>query len=196
MRYVSDNEEKTLVRIAEMPYSDNVTGYGMAEFIRNNDLLQQFLESPNGLNWRGDTYWHGRPRCTKEWMNMEEIRIGDQTYYREIDGSRTKYKWERYYKEVPGIYDDGHKLKWAENARYDAKETSFTQGMFEFHCIVKATGDAIVEVKYAKCENKHRNRVTIAEIEVIDATNKSIMDAITKWKKGFLKDVESIQKAA
>ena len=58
-------------------------------------------------------------------------------------------------------------------------------GVFEFHCIYKADGNAVINVKYCACDNLHRNKVTMAMIEVDFASNDIILKGIKQWKKEF-----------
>ena len=128
------------------------------------------------------------------------------TYYRDCSQfKKRKYKKETYYmgvhksgneeyyvvyKVLPRIANDGT-FKWKKNERYDTLETVIIQGNFEFTCIVKSDGDAYVDVRYAKCDNKHRNRVTIARIEVFNAANEEILNAIEEWKKTFVDEIKN-----
>ena len=98
------------------------------------------------------------------------------------------------YHQLPRIAND-KTFRWKENAKYSTKETVVIQGNFEFACIVKADGNAFVDVRYAKCDNRHRNRVTITRIEVFDASNEEILKAIEQWKemfKGEMNDTRAV----
>ena len=88
------------------------------------------------------------------------------------------------YKEVNKIYNTKD-LVWRENKRYGVKETTYISGNFEFFIIAKPDGDAVIEARYTKCDNKHRNKVTISRIEVYNASSEEIMNAINEWKKSM-----------
>lgn len=138
-------------------------------------------------------------------VNQQKERKGSVEYRECTQFKKKRYKKETYYigirkimgisgecyvvwKQLPRIAND-ETFKWKYNSKYDTKETVINQGNFEFTCIVKSDGDAIVDVRYTKCENKHRNRVTITRIEVYNAANEEILKAIDEWKSVFKSEV-------
>ena len=44
-------------------------------------------------------------------------------------------------------------------------------------------------MRYNKKSNYHKNVVTISRIEVKEASNESILEAIDEWKDEFMKDM-------
>ena len=134
---------------------------------------------------------NGYPAVYYENTNLYKRKKYNKEYYymgvRDGFGGKKNYV---VFKELPRITND-KTFKWKENIKYGTKETVIIQGNFEFTCIVKADGDAIVDVRYTKCENKHRNRVTITRIEVYNAANEEILKAIDEWRKLFKKEMDS-----
>lgn len=94
------------------------------------------------------------------------------------------------FKEIPLLMDDDM-FKWKENSKYNATEAIVTMGAFEYQCIVNADGNGKVIVRYVKCENFHRTKVTIAEFDVEDAYNESFYAAIYKWNSEFKNSIAS-----
>ena len=92
------------------------------------------------------------------------------------------------FKEVPLLMDDDN-FHWKDNTKYDAKETVIRMGAFEYQCIVNSDGGGKVIVRYVKCENFHRTKVTIAEFDVKNAYNESFIEAINKWNKEFKESI-------
>lgn len=127
--------------------------------------------------------WYFDDRAThlsKTEYNGEEYWVGIET--RSID--------EEYaiYKELPKFINDDN-FKWHKNEKYNSLETTLSSGSFEFHCIARESEDAYISVMYTKCENKHRTKVTLAEITVYNASNEAILEAIRQWKAEFVKDM-------
>ena len=135
---------------------------------------------------KGLTEYRDCKQYKKKKYKKEYYYIG----FRKILGSKGEKECYVVWKQLPRIANDDT-FKWKENIKYGTKETVIIQGNFEFTCIVKADGDAIVDVRYTKCENKHRNRVTITRIEVFNAANEEILKAIDEWKKMFKSEMNS-----
>jgi len=112
-----------------------------------------------------------------------------KTYYGAIKKSSKAHLIDFYiYAELPLVIDDDT-FSWKENTRYNSKEATVVRGHFEYLCIVNADGNGKVIVRYNKCENYHRNRVTIAEFYVDDAYNERFIEAIDKWTKEFKESI-------
>lgn len=95
------------------------------------------------------------------------------------------------FKILPNIYDDT-RFRWKVNKKYNVKESVYISGAFEFHCTCDVNNDVMIDVKYAKCENLHRNRVTLATIKVICASNETILEAISNWQYDFINEVKEV----
>ena len=93
------------------------------------------------------------------------------------------------FKETAMISSDD-KFNWKSNVKYDSYEATIVSGMFEFGCTYNASGDAYIEVRYTKCENKHRTKVNIGCVNVYYASNETILEAIDAWKADFKKNLE------
>lgn len=113
------------------------------------------------------------------WLGMKKIKRNGTIYY------VGEFKWNKkeygVLMELPRIGDDSV-FTWKTNKRYGTLEATIKKENFEYLCIVKADGNAFVEVKYTKQDNKHRNNVTMARINVYNASNQDILDAIKKWQ--------------
>lgn len=93
------------------------------------------------------------------------------------------------YKVLLPVFDDGM-FVWNKNKRYNSMESVVTIGAFEFLCIYHETGYGTVDVRYAKCDNKHRNKVTISTIENIRcANNKMFLEAINQWRETLKNEI-------
>lgn len=166
-------------------------------FIKSKGLLMEFATQSN--YFRGKHYINKKNSKGKfaeyyddRYKNLDEIEYKGEKYYAGVEMIGKGIDEEEYYviyKELPRIYDD-ETLHWRENVKYGVKETSIVSGVFEFHIIIKESGDAYIQVKYAKCENKHRNKVTIADIVVYNADNEAIIKAIKDWKEEFKNELE------
>ena len=124
---------------------------------------------------------------------FKKKKYANEVYYigvREVCYSTGRKQCYVLYRQLPRIANDDI-FRWKDNLKYGSKETVIIQGNFEYTCIVKADGDAIIDVRYAKCDNKHRNKVTITRIEVINAANEEILNAIAEWKKVFEQEMRS-----
>ena len=172
--------------------------YSMSEINDPNSMVGY-------LNKQGLLFDYVVNRDKPQTMNEEGKPVDPTVFYEDCSSyKRKKYKKEYYYigkrkysfgkegyvffKQLPRIAND-KVFKWKENLKYGTKETVIIQGNFEFTCIVKADGDAVVDVRYTKCDNRHRNRVTIARIEVYNAANEEILKAIDQWKEMFMNEM-------
>lgn len=99
-------------------------------------------------------------------------------------------RYSEVFKVLPQIFDD-NVFSWVYNKKYKTQEAKVDSGIFEFLCIYyPQTGDAAVDVRYTKCDNRHRNKVTLSTIEGIhNANNKKIKEAIREWREEFAKEV-------
>lgn len=124
---------------------------------------------------------------TDDWKNMQKIKRNKVNYYiGEIDG-----RTYGVFMEMPRVGNDSN-FKWKENRKYDTKECFIDGDTFKFEVIAKPNGNALINVRYTKCENKHRNNVTVAQIDVYNASNQDILDAISKWKNTMIQDLRNI----
>lgn len=117
----------------------------------------------------------------ERYKDLEKIKYKGKTYY--VGFARMSI-YEKYviYIEAPAFENDDT-FRWKENKRYGTKEATIVTPNFEYFCVQKGDGNAFVEVRYTKCDNRHRNKVTIARIDVYNASNGAILDAIVAWKK-------------
>jgi len=83
--------------------------------------------------------------------------------------------------EAPLIMED-KLFKWKKNSKYRSLEAIIKEDTFEFQCIINPDGNGKVIVRYLKCENKHRNNVTLAELDVSNAYNEVFIETIKDWK--------------
>lgn len=129
---------------------------------------------------------------TDDWKNMRKIKRNKINYYigesKIYANSDAKYG---VFMELPRIENDKN-FTWKENRKYDTKECVIDGDTFKFEIIAKPNGNALINVRYTKCENKHRNNVTVAQIDVYNASNQDILDAISKWKNTMIQDLRNI----
>lgn len=181
---------------------------GKDRFLLDNDMMMKYLTNPsyssnpnatyccNGISKRyGDMSSIEREKANtykykkSELNNCERFKYNGKQYVKIKDWHNTSSFFV--YEVLPAIFND-EIFKWSRNAKYDTLECMFVIGMFEFHCIYKNDGSAIVDVKYAKCDNRHRNRVTITTIYINDAGNESILEAVDYWKAEFKREIDGI----
>lgn len=196
--YYGNSENRRLVYINGYNLSEvNDATYPIG-FIQSKGMLMEYiLKNYNeGCSMRGrkgkvtrqknneNPCWYFDDRAnhlTKMKYNGEEYWVGTET--RCVDEEYVVYK------ELPKFINDDN-FKWHANEKYKSLETTISSGAFDFHCIARESGDAYVSVMYTKCENKHRNKVTLAEITVYNASNEAILSAIREWKAEFIKDMD------
>ena len=160
-------------------------------YLYSKGMLFEFLANRDTSTIRKRYYKGEYPPV--EYLDCSEFKkrkYRKQTYFMGV--VKTGKDEERFilYRQLPRIAND-NTFRWRNNERYGTKETVIIQGNFEFTCIVKETGDAVVDVRYTKCDNKHRNRVTITRIEVYNASNEEILKAIAEWKEVFKEEMSS-----
>jgi len=135
--------------------------------------------------------------CDDRWKELKAVDYNGERYYvgDEFHGSGVQESmFYMIYKELPAIYDDDT-FRWRENIKYAVKETTIKSGSFEYHIIVRANDEAYIQVQYTKCENKHRTKVTIADLTVYNVSNEAIKEAIDEWKSEFKKDMDDMKGA-
>lgn len=196
MKYYGNSDYNRMETIASYPMAEINNPNSAIGFINQKGMLFEYL-----VNKENTSKHYKKGHLTNE----------AYVYYQDCTGFKKKrYKKETYYigvreedhvgkggiecyvlyKQLPRIANDDT-FRWKENLKYGTKETVIIQGNFEFTCIVKADGDAIVDVRYTKCDNKHRNRVTITRIEVYNAANEEILKAIKEWKEMFQNEMNN-----
>lgn len=183
--YGADN----VTRIMEV-YRERVDDKNdLKSFIKEKGLLGEYLY--NTVQKMNGTYPRLICRTQKNFNgreDMEIIKYRDTTFYTEeteVVGDVSNYR--KYYVEIPRFTND-EKFYWKENNKYGVKECTLDYGPFQMNCILKADNEVTIEVKYTRCENKHRNNVTIAMIDVYEGTNEVIDEAIKKWVESFADD--------
>ena len=124
------------------------------------------------------------------WKSMKRIKRNKVFYY--VGEYKVYGRGNCYfvYMELPRIEDDKI-FTWKYNDKYDTKEAVIKGDVFSFEIIVKPNGNAVIDVRYTKCENKHRNNVTLAQINVYNASNEDILEAIKKWKSNMIQDLRA-----
>ena len=182
MKIYGNKNIKKVVRVGEINWKEFYDNNSAVGFIREHGLLGEFMAkmyddleedmpidvSSKGLKsveYNGNKYWYGE----NSYDSFLQAKI---------------YKTVGVYKELPDIYDD-ESFRWKENKKYGSKECVIEDGVFEFQCIYKADGNAVINVKYCACDNLHRNKVTMAMIEIEYATNALIHKGIIQWKREF-----------
>ena len=184
MKYYGEKNIKRSIKLGEINYNEFNDKDSAIGFIREHGMLGEYVSkmyddaeeelsidtdteniSLEVVEYNGNKYWYGT-NCYDPALTLGMSRkIG-------------------VYKELPDIYDDKI-FHWKKNKKYGSKECTIEENMFEYQCIYKADGNAVVNIRYTACDNLHRNKVTIATIEIEYATNKVILKAIKKWKKNF-----------
>ena len=191
MEYYGNLDYERLVTVARYEMNDVNNPNTAVGYLNNKDILFDFIINQQKEEAPISEY-RDCSSLKKKKRNKEYYYIGivkERARTKEIGSTKTEYvSYYTVWKKLPRIGND-KTFKWKENLKYGTKETVIIQGNFEFSCIVKADGDAIVDVRYAKCDNKHRNRVTITRIDVYNASNQEILNAIKEWKKMFQKEM-------
>lgn len=178
MKYYGDSSKMTLELVA-MVNNNKAT-----KFIKSKGMLTEYILEVGEC----EHYIYDLVNVS----NFKKKAFRGENYfieYRKLYGSNKETILM--YKEADRIYNDG-KLVWRENKKYGVKETTYVTGNFEFFIIAKTDGDATIEARYAKCDNKHRNKVTISRIEVYNASNGEIMNAIEKWKREMREELARV----
>lgn len=159
--------------------------FGSAEiyksFVLNRKDLEEIFAIENGFG------------CSAFEHEGKQYVSGFANNFRSKAGYRGRYFGDfevGVYEILPNIYND-EMFSWKANKKYNVRECTYTSGLFEFHIVANSNDDVNINVKYTKCDNKHKNRVTIATININKASNESIVRAIDCWKKEFLTEVEA-----
>lgn len=172
------------IKVGEIDYKDFNDKNTAIGFIREHGMFGAYISkidagyedevsidtSPDNIDmesveYKGIKYWYGN--------NPYDVEL-----------SLGMYRKIGVYRQLPNIYDD-KMFHWKRNKKYGSMECTIEDKVFEFHCIYMVDGNAIINVKYCACDNLHRNKVTMAMIEVEYATNEVILKGIKKWKKEF-----------
>lgn len=178
MLYVNVNDEKKVRGRLLTRFNDDTSEIN---FLKRKDLFMEFLTSKEALVCHGNVI--------KEFKESEANEKGRYITYNNkkylLIG--TKYSVLTYdvYEVLPDVYND-EVLEWKKNKKHGTLEARFELGMFEYLCTYRDSGTALIDVRYVKCENPHRNRVTIETIEVRNATNERIFNAISEWKNQMI----------
>lgn len=199
MEYYGDMNKKRLKVISNFEKEDVLDTTSQIGFINSKGLFLDYtlkffnegIVSYGKHPCDAPTPWIMYSDC---WQNMKKIKRNNKIYY------IGNFYWNRdlygVLLEEPRIGND-KVFTWKTNPRYGTLEAIIKESNFEYLCIVKADGNAFVEVKYTKQENKHRNNITIARIDVYNASNQDIVEAIKQWQKTIISDLsfcESISK--
>lgn len=184
MKIYGEKNIKRSIKIGEIDYNEFNDKTSAIGFIKEHGMLGEYMSkmydeveeevnidadpknvTMHHIDYAGNRYWYGENAYDEFMLTNMYRKIG-------------------VYREMPDIYDD-KKFHWKPNKKYGSMECKIEDGVFEYHCIYKADGNATVNVKYCACDNYHRNKVTIATIEVEYATNEVIMKGIMQWKREF-----------
>ena len=203
--YYGSKEEKRLQRLIGFDISDINDTSNPVGFIKSKgmDLFMEYVTSHNywGHLLSYSTLKHINGRLNRlvtddRWKNLEEVTYKGEKYYMgEEEMTDQGLDSEIYYiiyKEIPKIREDDT-FKWRDNVKYGVKETTIKSGSFEYHIIVRANDEAYIQVQYTKCENRHRTKVTIADLTVYNVSNEAIKEAINEWKSEFKSDMEDVK---
>lgn len=154
----------------------------VSDFLCNEGLFGKYIYT----KWQsmGDSY--DKATLIHDFKSDDKLKAivyDDEVFYvKETETNRIVYK------EIPRYTNDSF-FHWILNEKYGARECTLERGPFKFVCTVKENDELTIEVKYTKCENRHRNTVTIATIEVFDGTNEIIKEAINAWGESFTEDL-------
>jgi hypothetical protein len=186
--YVGNADYRRLQFIEEYPLSlitDNTNPYG---FIDSKGLLIKYSLECHGREMQSANYKNRgiyKIKFDDRWKYLERVEYEGDTYWvgvsAKLNCGDALYD---IYKELPLIRND-NLFFWKEDPKHGCLIAVLPSGNFEYHCIYKADGDAVVDVKYVACENRHANKVTLATIDVIHASNEAICEAIAEWKEDF-----------
>ena len=131
--------------------------------------------------------------ASKECRRVQSMDLDNLVDYQQYEYNGEQYIFGKkrklgsclqYWKIQPSLYND-KTFEWKKNKKYNRLECIIEDGLFEYYCITKEDSVVSVDVRYTACDNRHRNKVTIANIEVTNASNDAISKAIKQWKKGF-----------
>lgn len=145
---------------------------------KGNDYPDRELEY-NPLN--GDTVDYV---IAEDDVYVPYMEDGVQYYLKHHRGKSMYYL----YREMPLVIND-FSFKWKRNTKYNCLEATIKDPVFEYQCIINSDNNGKVIVRYAKCENKHKNKVTVAEIDVVCAFNEKFIQVIEEWKSDLKKSM-------
>lgn len=193
MNYYGNEDIKRVAYVARYDAKDLENKGTAIGFIKNMDKLFEY-SIERFENYEVEI--HNKGKCfksimkdhpfidyTDSWMGMKKKKFIGNKYYCGFINRNGKDEYV-IMKELPRIADDDV-FHWKHNFKYGASEFILYQGLFEYQIIAKADGNVCIDVSYKKCDNKHRTKVTISRINVFNASNKDILDAIEEWKKMF-----------
>lgn len=210
MEYYGNLNNKRLAIVDTWDVKDVFDDSTEIGFINKKDMLFEYALNwfNNGTSsvgiWVPDEMWGKRASSisikpkddeynviwSDAWKNMKKIKRNKVNYYigeaKVYMGKASSYG---VFMELPRIGNDKN-FTWKRNDKYDTEEATISGDVFSFEIIVKPNGNALINVRYVKCENKHRNNVTMAQIDVYNASNKDILDAIKAWKRSIKQDLE------
>jgi hypothetical protein len=189
MKFYGEKNLKRGLKVGEISYKDFNDVSSAIGFIREHGLFGEYVSrmrdevddeisidtdpenvDMESIEYEGNRYWYGT-NCFDTVLTLGmDRKIG-------------------IYRELPDVYDDKI-FHWKLNKKYGSMECVIEENLFEYHCIYKADGNAVINVKYTACDNLHKNKVTISTIEIEYATNTIILKAIKKWKKSFREALE------
>ena len=182
MKYYGNENTKRTIKIGEVKRSDFNDKNTPIGFINAHGMLGEYMSEMDGdeeyyvdtdpnnvsmkcVEYSGEKYWYGE-NCYDDMMTINiNAMVG-------------------FYKELPDVYNNKI-FHWKKNKKYGSMECVINEGILEYQCIYKADGNAIVNVRYIACDNLHRNKVTMATIEIEYASNEVILKAIKEWKNTF-----------
>lgn len=185
MKYsVTRNEirKRELIKVKNLDMDHNT---GLWKYLKEKNLFIDYVfESGLAGNIHVPCEFNERDIATQK---VDEFTYKDKNY--------VVLKEPLNYTSVYELLDKVHNtelMMWQDNKKYGTKDCKFESGMFEFHCICQKDNTVMIDVKYTKCDNKHKNKVTVSTIEVKDADNKRILEAVDEWKESFLSDVNNV----
>ncbi len=182
-------DKKTRVAVGNS-IADVQANSALLTYLKAKDLLMDFLanedfSTPTNGNYYLETFLSHqlhKPKC--DYVDYEGNKYA-LVYYPDSDILRT-------FKILPEIYDD-ETFKWAEDKATGTFQATLVYGIFEFICIRQPDGKGTISVRYAKCETKHKNRVTLELIEIPEAvSNEVFLDAIQQWKVAIQNDLRVV----
>lgn len=187
MKYFNLGTRKKKTRVQRIQSLSTKGNEALIAYLREHDFLMDFLTDPDYERKGNPTYLeeisYGRGKCETErtFICGKEYAIVTDIY-----GTMTCYEI------LPDIYND-NQFKWVEDKGTGTMSATLVFGVFEFECVKLADGNGTISVRYAKCETKHRNKVTLELIEIPEITdNQTYLDAIQQWKNGMEKDMSEI----
>lgn len=152
----------------------------------NNLMIDYLLKSDNPTNGlKLPKYYLPNIRTAKT------VEYNGKTYtYANVRFGKRGGVQVVFWEGTPNIYVDGPNWLWSYNDKHGTFEYTIKEKFFEYVCVLRGDGSVRVDVKYTKCDNRHRNKVTISEIEIENATNNDIIEAINVWKKELINQIQ------